>query len=67
MAELIRGLQTLTQGGLNFYDPIQLAKMTREINAAGQLSGIGLEGLGQFSMAGTLLLLTGAWRDLRTN
>lgn len=56
MAELVRGLQTLTQGGLGAYDPAELAMLTRRLQAAGQLSGISLDGLVQLSQSGGVLL-----------
>lgn len=56
MAELIKSLQALTAGGLGVYDPATLATITRNLQGAGQLSGINLQGLTQL-VGGTGLLL----------
>jgi len=51
MAELIRGLQTLTQGGMGSYNASDLARIVRTTQGAAQLSGMGFEQLVQMSVA----------------
>lgn len=49
MAELIRGLQTLTQGGMGIFAPEELGRLTRSFHGAAQMSGMSLQGLTQLS------------------
>lgn len=56
MGELIRGLQVLTQGGLTHYSPLELGMLTRRMQAASQLSGVSIEGLGQMSSENAMML-----------
>ena len=49
IAELIKGLQTMTQGGLGVYDAGTLARITRTLHATSVLSGMSMETMSMLS------------------
>lgn len=67
MKELINGLQAMTQGGLNTYDPQSLERIVRSMQGTSQITGIGLGGLTEMtSGAAALLGRFGGHRGLAT-
>jgi hypothetical protein len=55
MAEILKGLDTITRGGVGVYDPGRLAQTAGQFRAAARLSPLGYSGLLQFQELGAQL------------